>query len=129
MSLEYSAGRRNIGTEEIRHRRLTQGWGGLALTVALFVIIYFLNFSFLVYLTLIIPIYISVVGFYQAKQEFCIAYGKTGVCNLSGSAGETRDVIGRLNRNKDKQKANKMMLISFVSSAVATLLIAYLSTR
>jgi len=129
MALEYSAGRTNIGTEEIRYRRLTQGWGGLALAVALFVIIYFLNFSFFVYLTLFIPIYISVAGFYQANEEFCIAYGKTGVCNLSGSAGETRDVIGRLNRNKDKQKANKMMLISIAGSAVATLLVAYVSTR
>lgn len=129
MSLEYSPGSVNIGHEEIRHRRLTQGWGGLALALALFTIIYFLNFSFIVHLVLFIPIYISVIGFYQAKKFFCISYARSGVCNVSGHVGQTRDVIGRLNRNKDKKTANKMIVVAIVLSSLITLAVADISTR
>lgn len=129
MATEYVAGRTNIGDHEVHYRRVVQGWGGLVLTIALLAIIYFFNFYFLAYLVLFIPIYISLTGFYQARQKFCIAYGKSGVCNVSSVAGETRDVIGRLNRNKDSKKANKMIATSFLISSVITLTIAFMSTR
>jgi len=128
MSQEYTPGRINIGEDEIRHRRLTYGWGGLVLTFAIFVILKFFDVSFIVFLLLSIPIYISFIGFYQAKNKFCISYGKSGVCNIAGQTGETRDVIGKLNRNKDSQKSNKMLLVSLAASTVITLAIAFIST-
>lgn len=128
MSQEYIPGRTNIGEDEIRHRRVTYGWGGLVLALAVFAILKFLDVSFAVYLFLFIPIYISFIGFYQARNQFCITYGKSGVCNLSGQTGETRDVIGKLNRNKDQRKSNKMLLVSLATSTVITLAIAFIST-
>ncbi len=129
MSQEYSPGTVNIGEYEIRHRRLNQGYGGMVLAIALIVILYFFNFSFFLYLLLFVPVYISFMGFYQARQKFCINYGRSGVCNVSGQVGETRDVIGRLNRNKDAQKANKMIIISILISAVITLSLAGLVSK
>ncbi|MBW3569034.1 hypothetical protein KY385_02800 [Candidatus Parcubacteria bacterium] len=125
---EYVAGRVNIGDEEIKHRRLTYGWGGLTLAIALFLIFIFFNVSFYTYLLLFFPIYISFIGFLQAREKFCIAYGKSGVCNVSGQVGETRDVVGRLNRNKDRQKASKMLAVSLTGSGIITLAIAALSS-
>jgi hypothetical protein len=126
--MEYISGRINIGEEEIRHRRLIQGWGGLVLAFATLVILYFFNFSLPVYILLFLPVYVSFSGFYQAHERFCIAFARNGVCNISGQPGETRDVIGRLNRNKDNTKANKMTAVSIVASALITLTAALFVT-
>lgn len=128
MSQEYLAGRVNIGEDEIRHRRLTYGWGGLILILAIFTILKFLDVSFMVYLVLFFPVYVSFIGFFQARKKFCIAYGKAGVCNVSGQTGETRGVIGRLNRNKDKRQANKMLAMSIAAAFAITLLIAAIAS-
>ncbi len=128
MSRAYLAGISNIGVAEAKHRRITYGFGGLALSLALFVIIRFLGVSEFVYLILVVPIYVSTIGFMQSRSNFCIAYGKRGLCNVSGDIGETREVIGGLNRKKDEQKANNMIKRSLIISAAITLVLAAASS-
>lgn len=129
MAEQYIAGKHNIGVHEIRHRKLTYGWGGAALSFAVFWILYFLGISYYGYLILFIPIYISVIGFMQAREHFCVSYGKSGQCNIAGQSGEPRDVIGQLNRKKDARKANAMIRTAIIISAGISLGLAFISNK
>lgn len=128
MPIDYVAGKHNIGEEEARHRRLTYGWGGAIIAFAVFAILNFLNVTFWPYVIMILPIYISVSGFYQATEHFSISYAKNGLCNITGQIGETRDVIGQLNRNKDAKKARRMMIKSWFISLILVFVAAYIGT-
>jgi hypothetical protein len=128
MSYEYKPGVCNIGETEIRHRRTTYGFGGLVLVLAFYVILRFFGVSFFGYLLLFFPLYTSVLGFIQAKEKFSIAYGKIGVVNVSGQVGETRDVIGRLNRNRDIQRSKELLKQTVSISVLLTVLIAAISS-
>jgi hypothetical protein len=128
MAVRYVPGVCNIGAAEVSHRRLTYGWGGLVLTFALYGIIYFLNPSFYGYLVLAFPLYLSTIGFIQAKENFCAAYGRAGVSNMTEHVGENHEVIGQKNREKDRLKSKQIFIKASVLSGILTIIIAYLST-
>lgn len=124
MSETYNPGVCNIAGPEIKHRKNTYGWGGAAVSLALFTILSFLDLSPPYYVILAIPVYTSVMGFLQAKEKFCVWYGMNGVKNMSDEAGETQEIIGEMNRRKDRQKASSIRQKAFVYTAIITVLLA-----
>lgn len=124
MSDVYQAGVCNIADPEVKHRKNTYGWGGAAIAFALFVILSFLDLKPFYYVILAIPVYTSVMGFLQAREKFCVWYGMNGVKNMSENVGETQEVIGQMNRVRDRAKASKLRLKGLLYTAVATGILA-----
>ncbi|MBI5357380.1 hypothetical protein HZB74_00820 [Candidatus Saccharibacteria bacterium] len=124
MSDIYQAGVCNIAEPEIKHRKNTYGWGGVAISLALFTILSFLDLSPPYYIVLAIPVYTSAMGFLQAKEKFCVWYGMNGVKNMSDEVGETQEIIGEMNRQKDRQKASSIRQKAFIYTFIITAVLA-----
>lgn len=129
MSDQYTPGVCNIGESEIKFRRITQGWGGFVLTIAIFSIIIFFQFSFYVYFLLFLPVIVAVLGFLQAKEKFCVQYARAGVSNMTGHIGETKEIIGQLNRKKDYRKAKSIFIKAALISLTITGLLSIIGPK
>lgn len=129
MSDQYVPGVCNIGDTEVKFRRVTQGWGGLAVSIALFTIINFFQFSYYIYFVLFLPILVSALGFLQAKEKFCAFYGKMGVNNMSGQVGETKEIIGPLKKEKDYIKSKSIFIKAASISAAATTILCIVGPK
>ena len=122
-SIEYKAGTCNIGEQEIKQRKRL-GYIGVSLTIIGFMIyiggIYFFNMEPLIGSLLFIPAMMGSVGLIQARNRFCAAYGLTKVFNVSSDLGFTIKVEDKNKQKKDRNKAFKILIQSFLISAVVS---------
>lgn len=117
----YVPGVCNINKNEIAYRRKS-GYFGLAATAGMFLVLYFLNINELIRLVLFVPAYISAIGFLQAKNKFCVAYGASARQNAtekSSSATVVTDTVAIL---RDKIKARSLNIQAVIIALAVALL-------
>ena len=117
----YVPGVCNINRAEIAYRRKA-GYFGLGLFIVVAIVFIALGINRWAYLILFVPAFIAAIGFLQAKNRFCVAYGAGGQQNATeGSAAATK-VTDMLAAKKDKQRARQMNLQAALLAIVATAL-------
>lgn len=121
---QYIPGECNLGTAE-RRRRIVGGWVGLAATAAGWFVAARLAFPRPVRLLLFFPAFISAVGFVQAWNRFCVAFGMAGLFNF-GPAGERHRVVDPSALARDRAQARRLLLFSTVLAALVSLAAALL---
>lgn len=126
MSDVYQSGICNISAAEVGHRKNTYGIGGAVVAFALFAILSFLDLPPLYYIIMAAPLYTSAMGFLQAREKFCVWYGMNGVKNMSDNIGETQEIIGAINRKRDKLKAQSIRTKAITYVVPLTILLGIL---
>jgi Co/Zn/Cd efflux system component len=119
---EYQSGYCNIGGEEKRLRRRFGYLGSIVTIVALIVIVGF-RLDPILSLLLVFPIYGSVIGFYQDKSNFCVAFGFSGIYNMAEDTRDIKKIQDEIKRKTDRNRAIKMSLIASIISGVFTVAI------
>jgi len=115
----YLPGQCNLGRAEIRLRYLL-GWLGLAATGSLLAALFWFQISDLWRLTAFFPAFGAALGFLQARQHFCVAYGLQGTCDpaLQRGAGTPAGPAEFL--PQDRSKAWKILGQAAAVAAVLT---------
>ena len=116
---EYLSGYCNIGFTEKRRRRRF-GYIGTILTFIGVIAIIGLDFDTLSSFLLFFPIYIAVIGFYQDRSNFCVAFGFSGIYNMEKDTRDIKKVQDEIKRKADRKRAVKMSVIALVISSVFT---------
>ncbi|UCE13967.1 MAG: hypothetical protein JSV04_02025 [Candidatus Heimdallarchaeota archaeon] len=128
-STEYVAGSCNIGSSEITRRRRI-GFIGLAVSGFGFIIYVFSVFSLNITpffgILFILPGTVAAIGFIQARQKFCAAYGFSSVANVSVHLGSTVKIEDETERKKDRNKAIIISIQSILIGIVVAVLITIL---
>ncbi len=119
MENKYIPGVCNIGPKEIESRR-NFGIAGATLSVVAAIILFLLGVPNLYRLIIFLPIFASACGFLQAKFHFCAEFGMMGVFNFSDTLRKTETVVQAEFRRKDRIKAIKIFLLSFVIASIIT---------
>jgi hypothetical protein len=125
MENTYVPGTCNIGPDEIKQRKMA-GWTGLILTVVIGVLLVFVGTPAWWRLVLFFPAVIGALGFLQAAFHFCVAYGTSGLFNVSNEAGKTETVSQKEFRKKDQQKSIKIITYSILIGLVVAIGSVYL---
>jgi len=105
----YIPGVCNINKKEIAYRRKA-GYVGVGVALVLFGILLGLKLSKWTRLILFLPLYIGAIGFLQAKNKFCVAYGAEGKQNANEDSTEATAVSDHAARARDKIKARSLNL-------------------
>lgn len=121
-SWEYVPGRCNIGRDEIAARTR---WGhlGVALTVALFVVLIAVGAPREARLLVFFTVAGAAVGYLQAWLRFCAAFGLLGIFNFGPLGGHQR-VRDPAALRRDRRRALALAGVSAVIGA-AVALVAY----
>ncbi len=117
---EYVPGVCNIGRAEVALRKRT-GWQGLALTLALWVLLDYFAAAPLWFLVLFLPSFVASVGFIQAKMHFCAAFGMRSVLNFGPQVGKTDTVMEAEFRVRDRKKALQIIAYSSLAGLIVTI--------
>jgi hypothetical protein len=121
-SAQYVPGTCNIGTAEIRRRKVI-GAIGIAGTVILWAMLAALEVATAWRLVVWLPATVAAIGFLQARKQFCAKYGLAGEFSLGANVGETQAVTTAADRHKDRQAAlailAQSMAIGIAVAAVA----------
>jgi hypothetical protein len=129
LDTEYVAGSCNIGSVEITQRRRI-GFIGLAVTGFGFIVyiisVFLLDINPLIGFLFILPGFIAAIGFIQAGEKFCAAYGFSSVANVSVQLGTTVKIEDEAERKKDRNKAIIISLQSVLIGAVTAVIITVL---
>ena len=104
----YAPGACNISKEE-EARRLASGWIGVAITVVLAAVLWFLGAPAVWRLTLFFPAALAASGFLQASMHFCAGYGMKGVFNVGAEVGKTQAVEQAEFASQDRAKARQIL--------------------
>lgn len=118
---KYIPGVCNIGPAE-RAKRRQSGLVGLVASIVLMGTLVAIGAPRGWRLLLLIPLSGAAIGYLQDRFHFCVGFGFKGLYNVINSAGITDDVSQAEFRNKDRQKAKKIVLLSLAIGAVITLL-------
>ncbi len=113
MANEYIPGMCNIGPAERRIRRIG-GILGTVGTIGLLGLMIYLDLPIWWRLLLIFPAAGAATGFLQDAMHFCVGFGMRGIYNVINSAGVVDNVELEEYRLKDKQKAERIVLYSFL---------------
>lgn len=105
----YRPGTCNIGAQEKRMRILV----GVVFGLVSIAWLAFMGWKASAYL--FIPLFISSLGFVQARQNFCVAYGLAGKYSMN-EFGHSKDVKNSDARNKD---VNHSLVLIFFSAVIA----------
>ena len=121
---EYQAGTCNIGPSEIHRRYQSAILGGviyLALSIYLIASDSSTSSRFVAFL----PAMLASVGYIQAKNRFCFAYGLMGVFNFD-QAGDVKKIKDPAALKADRANAAKILgkslLLAVVLTAVVVLI-------
>ncbi len=121
---DYLAGSCNIGPSEIHRRYQVAITGGvLYLILGIFLVVSDQPTS--ARLITFAPAMLASVGFIQARNRFCFAYGLMGVFNFD-SAGDVKKVKDPAALKADRAQALKIVFKSLVSAALMTALVVAL---
>jgi hypothetical protein len=121
---DYLAGSCNIGPSEI-HRRYQVAITGGALYAALSIFLIVSNQASSTRLIAFAPAMLASVGFIQARNRFCFAYGLMGVFNFD-TAGDVKKIKDPVALKADRANALKILLRSFVLASLMTALVVIL---
>jgi len=121
---DYLAGSCNIGPSEIHRRYQVAITGGvLYLILGIFLVVSDQPTS--ARLIAFAPAMLASVGFIQARNRFCFAYGLMGVFNFD-SAGDVKKIKDPASLKADRAQALKIVFKSLVSAALMTALVVAL---
>ncbi|NHJ02657.1 MAG: hypothetical protein EAX86_11005 [Candidatus Heimdallarchaeota archaeon] len=122
--IQYTAGLCNIGEAEIEKRRRI-GYLGLALTIisifAYLSLIYFIQLNPIIGIFIFIPALMLNIGFIQARNKFCAAYGFTHQQNVSSGLSLTIKIEDNESQMKDRNKATKIIFQSIINALIITI--------
>jgi hypothetical protein len=121
---DYIAGSCNIGPSEI-HRRYQTAIAGGVLYVISFVLFLATDQASTVRLAAFAPAMLAAVGYIQAKNRFCFAYGLMGVFNFD-KAGDVKKVKDPVALKADRVNAAKILVKSFLLAAAMTAIVLVL---
>lgn len=121
----YVPGVCNINRAEIAYRRKA-GYVGLGISLILAIALFGLGVSRWYRLVLFVPLFIAAIGFLQAKNKFCVAYGANGKQNATEGSAKAREVSNQDAKATDKNRARTMniqaALLALVGTAAAVIL-------
>jgi hypothetical protein len=121
---DYVAGSCNIGPSEI-HRRYQSAILGGVIYLALAIYLITTDTSFTSRLIAFAPAMLASVGYIQAKNRFCFAYGLMGVFNFD-KAGDVKKIKDPAALKADRANAAKILgkslLLAVVLTAVVVLI-------
>ena len=121
---DYLAGSCNIGPSEIHRRYQVAITGGvLYLILGIFLVVSDQPTS--ARLIAFAPAMLASVGFIQARNRFCFAYGLMGVFNFD-SAGDVKKVKDPAALKADRAQALKIVFKSLISASLMTALVVLL---
>ena len=113
---DYIPGKCNLGSEEIEMRK-RKAKIGLILTLLSIIALQIFHPSPNYKLLIFIPLFYSILCYYQAQQKFCVAFGIIGIYNF-GNLGKSKRVIESEFKNKDIRNSwliiFKTLLLSFL---------------
>ena len=122
---EYVPGACNIGAREIMHRRAV----GIAALVFALISGYTLlaadDLTRSARWGIFFPLFVSAIGFIQARNKFCMAYGLAGTFNF-GKIGDMERVFDAESKKIDRRKALLIVVQSALIAALVTALFASL---
>ncbi|MFX0183191.1 MAG: hypothetical protein ACFE95_08955, partial [Candidatus Hodarchaeota archaeon] len=85
-----------------------------------------LNINPLLGILFIFPGTLASIGFIQAREKFCAAYGFSSVANVSVKLGKTVRIKDEIDRKKDRNKSIMILiqsiLIGIITAAILTVL-------
>lgn len=118
---QYVPGACNIGSREILRRRVV----GIAALVFAMVSGYTLlaadEIGRTARLGIFFPLLVSAIGFIQAKNKFCLAYGLAGTFNF-GKIGDMERVFDAESKKSDRRKAIAILIQAALVAGFATAL-------
>lgn len=117
----YTPGVCNLNEPEIAYRRKAF-YLGLIIGIPLLLILLVLGAAPIVGVLMFLPAWIGAIGYLQAKNKFCVAYGASGVYNSSPEYAETQKIVDAAFKKLDKARARKMNTQAFVIGIVVTAL-------
>jgi hypothetical protein len=121
---DYVAGSCNIGPSEI-HRRYQVAITGGVLYSLLAIFLIASDQSTSTRLIAFAPAMLASVGFIQARNRFCFAYGLMGVFNFD-SAGDVKKIKDPAALKADRTNALKIIVKSFLLASLMTALVVIL---
>ncbi|CAN2181109.1 hypothetical protein MCEMRE182_00285 [Candidatus Nanopelagicaceae bacterium] len=121
---DYVAGSCNIGPSEI-HRRYQVAITGAILYIALAVYLIISDQATSTRLVAFAPAMLASVGFIQARNRFCFAYGLMGVFNFD-IAGDVKKIKDPAALKADRANALKIIIKSLLLASVMTALVVIL---
>ena len=121
---DYVAGSCNIGPSEI-HRRYQVAITGGVLYSLLAIFLIASDQSTSTRLIAFAPAMLASVGFIQARNRFCFAYGLMGVFNFD-TAGDVKKIKDLAALKADRTNALKIIGKSFLLASVMTALVVIL---
>jgi len=110
----YVPGVCNINPQEIRKRRQA-GHFGLAVTIILIVAALLLHVSWIFRIIVIIPAYLSAIGYLQAHNKFCVGYASAK--QQHADDGEVVAITDEKALALDKKKVRRMNLQATIIAA------------
>lgn len=116
---DYIPGKCNLGSEEIKMRKRNAKIG-LILTLLSSIALQIFHSSPNYRLLIFIPLFYSILCYYQAQQKFCVAFGIIGIYNFE-NLGRSKKVIQNEFKNKDIRNS---WLIIFKTLFLTFLLVA-----
>ena len=123
-SPDYVAGSCNIGPSEIHRRYQVAITGGVLYTILAIALIAS-NQGTTTRLIAFAPAMLASVGYIQARNRFCFAYGLMGVFNFD-QAGDVKKVKDPVALKADRTAALKIILKSLFSASILTALVILL---
>lgn len=121
----YIPGVCNIGKREIFRRRAV----GIAALVFALVSGYTLlmsdGISRSARWAIFFPLLVSTIGFIQARNRFCLAYGLAGTFNF-GNIGDVERVFDAESKKVDRRKAIAILIQATIAAAAITVLFTLL---
>ena len=121
---EYVAGSCNIGPSEIHRRYQVAITGGVIYTILAIALIA-TDQGTATRLIAFAPAMVASVGYIQARNRFCFAYGLMGVFNFD-QAGDVKKVKDPVALKADRTAALKIILKSLFSASILTALVILL---
>ena len=118
-NLEYRAGACNIGAVE-KSKRKTLGLLAIAFAVLLAILLYIAKIEPVSRLLIFFPLSAGIISLYQVKENFCVAFGMSGVYNVSGTEKKVHRVKSPVDRKIDINKSLRMVVLGSVVSLVIT---------
>ena len=116
----YVPGVCNINPQEIRRRRQS-GHLGLALTVVLTAIALVLDVSWYFRIVVIIPAFLSAIGYLQAHNKFCVGYASAK--QQHADDGEVVAITDKEALALDNKKTRNMNLQATIIAAFVTAIV------
>ncbi|MBC7463783.1 MAG: hypothetical protein H7227_05950 [Actinobacteria bacterium] len=114
----------NIGGPEVRRRKIAAIFSGV-LSILTGILLLILDAPSEFRLVIFIPILLTVIGWFQTKRRFCLAYGMSGVFNL-GELGNVESVVDPEQRRKDRSQVIKTIVEAVLIAAVPSILFVFI---